>query len=285
MLLAQFFCTFYPRLSIKRKFGLIISGITLGIIFSVSGFLYRSGFLESFLGSESIIMAFFSNFWTTSDKANFVLPLILLGLVGLVIEFINIALKEEKHLIRKTSQIMLHLSFLIIILGAILSANMTNSQNLGFLQQGSTYDIPGTSIKIQILDLDRRYPSTGQHSAEFDTSFLLSVGNRPIGFGVSQLAYDRSNRPDITVTIISDIFGDIYIVTSGVYTERISGNFVAIDLQIKIIPYINILWAGCLILHFAIIPLTIGRFMLLKNVLCSIDDLEKNEEHGSEKIS
>ncbi|MFX0085460.1 MAG: cytochrome c biogenesis protein CcsA [Candidatus Hodarchaeota archaeon] len=277
MLLAQFFCTFYPRFSIKRKFGLIIVGIILGIIFSISGFLYRNGFLTSSLGSGNPILSFFSNFWTSSDKANFVMPLIILGVMGLIIEFVNIALKEEKHLIRKTSQVMLHLSFLIIILGAILSANMTNSQSLEFLQQGSTYDIPGTSIKIQILDLDRRYPSSGQHSAEFETSFVLSAGNRPIGFGITQLAYDRVNRPDIIVTIISDIFADIYIVTSGVYTERISGNFVAIDLQIKIIPYINILWAGCVILHFAIIPLTIGRFVLLRNVLSLSNSLEKNE--------
>jgi cytochrome c biogenesis factor len=283
MLVAQFFCTYYPRFSIKRKFGLIFGGIIVGIIFAISGFLYRSGFLTSFLGPGNPILSFFSNFWTTSDKANFVMPLILLGVIGLIIEFISIALKEEKHLIRKTSQVMLHLSFLVIILGAILSANMTNSQSLEFLQQGSTYNIPGTSIKIQILDLDSRYPSSGQHSAEYETFFVLIVGNLPIGSGVTQLAYDRVNRPDITVTIISDVFGDIYIVTSGVYTERISGNFVAIDLHIKIIPYINILWAGCLILHFAIIPLTIGRFILVRDILSLSDDLEKNEKNEIEK--
>ena len=47
-----------------------------------------------------------------------------------------------------------------------------------------------------------------------------------------------------------------------VYVDE--GWFLASRLQIKIIPYINILWIGCLLLHFAIIPLTIGRFLILK---------------------
>ncbi|UCE13085.1 MAG: cytochrome c biogenesis protein CcsA, partial [Candidatus Heimdallarchaeota archaeon] len=66
MLLAQFFCIYYPRLSIKRKFGLMIGGVTAGIVFSVSGILYRDGTLTSILGTGNPILSFFSNFWTTS---------------------------------------------------------------------------------------------------------------------------------------------------------------------------------------------------------------------------
>ncbi|MFX0125441.1 MAG: cytochrome c biogenesis protein CcsA, partial [Candidatus Hodarchaeota archaeon] len=123
MLLTQFFCTFYPRLSIKKKFGLMIGGLISGITFSVSGLFYRNGYLNQILGEKNPILAFFSNFWTTSDKANLVMPLLFLGIIGLLGEFIIVVYREEKNLIQKTSQILLHLSFLVILIGALMSAN------------------------------------------------------------------------------------------------------------------------------------------------------------------
>ncbi len=280
MLLAQFFCTYYPRISIKRKYGIIIGGVTTGLLFTISGILYRNGFLTSLLGQKNPILTFFSNFWTTSDKANLVIPLILLGIIGLIAEFIRIALTEERHVIRKTSQIMLHLSFLIILLGALLSANMTTTHNLDFIQLGR-YEIPGTSISIEILDLNRTFPESGINSVEYKTSFRIFEGSRVIGSGISRLAYDQSNRQDITVTIISDLITDFYVVTIATYEDTMSNDFVASSLQIKIIPYINILWIGCIMLHLAIIPLTIGRYIQLKKIFATTNEdvtKDNNEE-------
>ncbi|MFX0184134.1 MAG: cytochrome c biogenesis protein CcsA [Candidatus Hodarchaeota archaeon] len=276
MLLAQFFCTYYPRLDIKKKFGLMGGGLIAGVIFSVSGSLYRTGFLGSLIGEESPILTLFNNFWTTSDKANLVIPLLILGMVGLVVEFIKIAMREEKNLIRKSSRIMLHFSFLVILLGALTSANMTITNEL-IVQKGGEYPIPGTSLTIAILDLDRNFPQTGLHAVEYDTKFMLSAGSRVVGFGISRVAiHKRWANTDSgalhKVTIISDIFADIYIVTSGVFENTITGNFEGTALQIKIIPYINILWAGCLFLHFAIIPLTVGRFIVLKGIFSTKEE-------------
>jgi len=94
MLLAQFFCTFYPKLAFNRKVQLLGAGLITGILFTVSGVLFRNGTLNNFLGEQNPILIFFGNFWTTSDKANFVIPLLLFGVVGLIIEFIRIAMKE-----------------------------------------------------------------------------------------------------------------------------------------------------------------------------------------------
>ncbi|MFX0205098.1 MAG: cytochrome c biogenesis protein CcsA, partial [Candidatus Hodarchaeota archaeon] len=91
MLIVQFFCTFFPRFSIKRKSGLAIVGIIAGIIFTLSGSLYEEGILSSVLGQGNPILLFLSNFWTTSEKGDLVLPLIILGLIGLIIEFVNVA--------------------------------------------------------------------------------------------------------------------------------------------------------------------------------------------------
>jgi cytochrome c biogenesis factor len=275
VLLAQFFCTFYPRMNVKKKFGLMIGGLIAGIAFSVSGFFYRNGSLNQILGENNPILVFFSSFWTTSDKANLVIPLLFLGVIGLTAEFINVAFKEEKNIIRKTSQIGLHLSFLVILIGALMSVNMTVSSQF-LVQEGGDYQIPGTSVTINIIDLDMRFPESGFNRVEYDTQFRLSSGARVIGFGISRLAYDKINRMDHEVTIISDLFSNIYIVTTGVFENSLSGIFEATALQVKIIPYINILWAGCLFLHFAILPLTVRRFIVLKKAF-SLGEIEQKE--------
>jgi len=301
MLLAQFFCTFYPRLSLKKKYGLLISGVLAGITFTISGFFYRNGSLNQILGDNNPVLVFFSNFWTTSDKANLVIPLLLLGIVGLIIEFTRIAMKEEKNLLRKTSQIMLHFSFLVILLGALLSANMTYSTEI-LVRDGGEYPIEGTSIKITILDLIREYPTSGPLDVEYITKFMLSSDTRVIGFGISKLVRhkrwinpsDELSGYNAKVTIISDLFYDIYIITAGFNQNPLIG-FTNSLLRIKIVPYINILWIGCLFLHFAMIPLTIGRFILLKKAFSPVgkesdefnskSDTSENENvvHGGNK--
>ncbi|MHA2307381.1 MAG: cytochrome c biogenesis protein CcsA, partial [Candidatus Hodarchaeales archaeon] len=231
MLLAQFFCTFYPRISIKRKFQLLFGGVIAGILFAVSGFFYRTGVLTTTFGQGNPILVFLSNFWTTSEKANFVLPLLFLGIIGLIVEFVNISLKEEKNLLRKTSQTMLHLSFLLILVGALFSANMIHSTNI-VVEDGSETEIPGTSMTITVISMTSTPHESGLHMLDYDTSFMISSGNQIVGYGISRLYVDPSNRVGHQVTILSNLFGDIYIVTIDVMQD-IMGSFVAASLQIK----------------------------------------------------
>ncbi|MHA2073989.1 MAG: hypothetical protein ACW97X_05180, partial [Candidatus Hodarchaeales archaeon] len=281
MLLAQFFCTFYPRISIKRKFQLLFGGVIAGILFAVSGFFYRTGILTTTFGNGNPILVFLSNFWTTSEKANLVLPLLFLGIIGLIVEFVNISLKEEKNLLRKTSQTMLHLSFLLILVGALFSANMIHSTNI-VVEDGSETEIPGTSMTITVISMTSTPHESGLHMLDYDTSFMISSGNQIVGYGISRLYVDPSNRVGHQVTILSNLFGDIYIVTTNVMQD-IMGSFVAASLQIKIIPYINILWLGCILLHFAIIPLTIGRFILFKESLYRKEEESKDGQEKNQK--
>jgi cytochrome c biogenesis factor len=281
MLLAQFFCTFFPKgLSLRRRFQLLIGGVIAGLIFAISGIFHQSGDLVSLFGVGNPIIEFLQNFWTTSDKANFVLPLILLGIVGLVAEFINVTLKEEKNLLRKSSQTMLHLSFLLILFGALFAANTTHAASIT-VQNGTIMEIPGTSLIIEIKGMKQNTSETGLHAAEYDTEFIISSGGRMVAYGISRLYVDQSDRVGHKVTIISNLLGDIYIVTENVAIHPTLGTFDFALLQIKIIPYVSVLWIGCILLHLAIIPLVITRFMQLKAVLI-VDD-STNEESESEE--
>lgn len=278
MLLAQFFCTFYPRITIRRKFQLLIGGVVGGILFAITGFFYNTGDLISLLGQGNFILEFFSNFWTTSDKANLVLPLIVLGIVGLLAEFVNITMKEEKNLLKKSSQTMLHLSFLLILVGALLAANTTYTTSIA-VQNGTDMEIPGTSLRISIPSngLVKTVHTDGLHAIDYDTEFQIWAGNRPIAWGISRLYVDHSDRVGHKITIKTNFPGDIYITTLNVAEDPFFHTFDMTLLQIKIIPYINILWIGCILLHFAIIPLTIGRFILVRETFV-IEGVREKEE-------
>ncbi len=89
---------------------------------------------------------------------------------------------------------------------------------------------------------------------------------------------DHQNRDGHAVTIIGNFLSDVYVVTVDVADPF--GTFEASKLQIKIIPYINILWLGCILLLLAIAPLTIGRFILLKKAFTVEESLSKADQEG-----
>ena len=285
MLLAQFFCTFYPRIQIRRKFQLLIGGVVAGVLFSISGFFYRTGDLTSLLGPGNPILSFFGNFWTTSEKANLVLPLMLLGIVGLVAEFVNITMKEEKNLLRKSSKVMLHLSFLLILLGALVASNTSTTATITVDANTNNMEIPGTTLRISIIGLEKPTVSESSlHSIDFDTKFMITSGSQIVGIGISRLYVDPQGRVGHEVTIIGNFLSDVYIVTMNVAENPLTGTFDFASLQIKIIPYINILWFGCILLLLAIAPLTIIRFIQVREVFTVEKIKSEEEQEKTEKL-
>jgi len=272
MLLAQFFCTFYPRITIHRKFQLLIGGVVAGSLFAIGGIFYRTGDLTSLLGQGNPILTLLGNFWTSSDKANFILPLLFLGIFGLIVEFVNVTMKEEKNLLRKSSQTMLHLSILLILVGALLAANMASTTTITVDRNTKDMDISGTTLSITILDMVKTTPESGLHAVEYDTSFVLSSGNQIVGYGISRLYLDHQGRVGHDVTIISNFLGDVYIVTMNVADNSLLNTFELTSLQIKIIPY-------------AIIPLTISRFVLLRKTFEVEEALVEEEQDETNKLS
>jgi cytochrome c biogenesis factor len=270
MLIAQFFCTFFPRLAFKRKVNIVGASVVFSAGWALTGFLYQNDFFTELLPNNPFLKIL-GNFWTTNDIVNFIVPLLIIGIVGLGTQFIRVVLQEEKNFFRKSSQTMLHLSFLVILLGALLSANMTVTSSF-YVQEGRTYDLAGTSLSISILNIRTNSPETGLHVVQYDTELVvLDSDVNVVGFGVSRLAFDNTNRRDSKVTIISSMLADIYIVTVGNpnddwNVDPFTGRVDSLPLQVKVIPYINILWTGCLFLHFAIIPLVIWRFIETKQV-------------------
>lgn len=270
VLLAGFFCKFYPETSFKAKLSLLAGGIGAGVVFYAGG----QGTLDQIPEQIPIqeirywgrgLLEFMGTFWTTSDKANLVIPLIFLGLGGTFVTVVRVMLKEEKNFFRKSSQAILHFSLLLILLGALLSSNKPISQEL-VVEENFEYSIEGTSLKILVLDLRETYHETGRFEIEFDVTFQVrSASNTKVG--VTRLAIDRIYGSHHAVTILSDLFADIYVVTTGIFQDPVTGRFAAAQLQVKVIPFINFLWVGCFFLILAVLPLPMLRAAEFKSFI------------------
>ncbi|MHA2494696.1 MAG: cytochrome c biogenesis protein CcsA [Candidatus Hodarchaeales archaeon] len=276
MLIAGFFCKFFPEMEFRNKVGLMAGGVIAGILFFAGG----NGTLESLVGEGNPILDFFDNFWTPSDKANFLIPIIFVALLGTLATVITIMVKEEKDFFRKSSQAILHFSLLVIILGALLSANRISTHRVMVTEDPVDFSIDGTSYSVRVIDLTKTIPEeeeNSRYSVIYETSFAVKSGSDTVGIGVTRLQWDKKWGEDNRVTIINTLSQDIYVVTTQVIDDRFTGRFIAAELQLKFISYINVLWLGCLFLHFAILPLVVRRALDFKN-------LSKKKDKGSDGV-
>ncbi|MHA2232587.1 MAG: hypothetical protein ACXAB4_08840, partial [Candidatus Hodarchaeales archaeon] len=122
-------------------------------------------------------------------------------------------------------------------------------------EENFEYSIEGTSVKLLVLDLRDTFHETGRFEVEFDVTFQVRSGSST-KIGVTRLAIDRVYGSHHTVTILSDLFADIYVVTTGIFQDPVSGRFAAAQLQVKVIPFVNFLWVGCFFLILAVLPLS-----------------------------
>ncbi len=288
MLIAGFFCTFFANMNIRKRLGFIFGGLVAGGAFVVGGWggveytlneeNLTPEFLNTVWSTSDTILFLFEDFWTTGDKANFAIPLIFLALVGVTINFGRVLAFETKHLFRKTGQTMLHLSFLLIMLGALLSANSITTWS-GIVQGGGEYQVEGTTITLEVIRIEDTIPESERTLKEYNIEFLLKSGNSIVGAGVTRLSIDQIWGYDRKVTIISSLWTDYYIVTQDAGTNQYGTNLALV--QVKVVPYINILWAGCIILHVALLPLVIQRLLDFK----ASSEVMKNEAEKAEDIT
>lgn len=276
MLIAGFFCKFFPEMEFRKKIGLVLGGVIGGVLFLAGG----NGTLESIVGEGNPILEFLDNFWTSSDKANFLIPIIFVALLATLSTVIIVMAKEEKDFFRKSAQAVLHFSLLVIILGALLSANKIAAYRVQVAEGSGEFDIQGTSYSVVVIDLKKTIPEEeedSRYAVIYETSFAVKSGSDTLGVGVTRLQWDKYWGEDNRVTIINTLFQDIYVVTTQVVDDTLTGRFIAAELQLKFISYINVLWLGCLILHFAILPLVIKRAIDFKR-------LSKKKDKGSDEL-
>ncbi|MHA1977344.1 MAG: cytochrome c biogenesis protein CcsA [Candidatus Hodarchaeales archaeon] len=258
LLLLAYFCVFFADFNLRSRVLLLIIGIVSSSIFFISGL----GLFDSIIGPYNPILISIKRFLTTSDKANFIIPLLLLGLLGILANFIDIILKKNrKKIFHKGSQSLLHLSFIIIIFGAVTSSNMTFTQTIE-VKEGFVVKVSDTELTIEFIEMIKKVPENGRYSEEFTIQIMISSGDisnvkRTLRYGI-----DPSWGRDRKVTIVSDMFNDLYLVVDQVLVNEETGVFDKAIILLKFIPLVSLVWVGILILHVSILPLVYRRINL-----------------------
>jgi cytochrome c-type biogenesis protein CcmF len=259
MLILAFFCTLFADMDFKSRLYLIV----LGFFASISLFAIGLGLLDPLVGSTNPLLVFLKNFLTNSDLANFLLPLLILGFIGVVVNFIQILSERKvKGIFPKGAQSLLHLSFIIIMIGAIISSNTVTTLPIE-VREGDIVGVPNSNIKIKIVDLEKEIPLEGRYSVLYFIEItiqksVIANGNRTLKFGM-----DRNWGVDRKATIIPILFDELYISTEFIFENEESGVFDSALIHIKYLPMISILWVGILLLHLSIIPLILQRIRIL----------------------
>ncbi|MHA1947309.1 MAG: cytochrome c biogenesis protein CcsA [Candidatus Hodarchaeales archaeon] len=258
LLLLAYFCVFFANFNFRSRVLILIIGIISSSIFFIAGL----GLFDSILGSNNLISILFKSFLTTSDKANFLIPLLLVGLIGILVNLSDIIFKKSRvNTFRRGSQSLLHLSFIVIILGAITSSNMNFAQTIE-VEEGFIARVPDTELTIEMIEMIKEVPDTGRYSEVYNIKILITSEifpnvNRTLKYGIDPIwGIDRK------VTIVSELLHDVYVTIDQVLVNEDTGIFDKAVIQLKYIPLVSLVWIGILLLHLSILPLVYRRINL-----------------------
>jgi cytochrome c biogenesis factor len=236
LLVFSFFCNYFADISLKPRLGLLTFGALLGVGFYAMRFI------------------------TPNDVTNFFLPLILLGLFGVLWNFIDIlVVKRGKNIFQKAGQSLLHLSLLIIVLGVVTSGSM-KSNDLIQVQDGSQALIQNTNYEISFSNFNKTLPNNSQYLSIYEVQYTLTLESNVISEGSLFYRTDSIWGIDQKVQIISQSFDDIYIVMDFIFENDDTGLFESATIQVRYIPLIHVLWIGVILLLSSLLPLILRRF-------------------------
>ncbi|MFW9778326.1 MAG: cytochrome c biogenesis protein CcsA [Candidatus Heimdallarchaeota archaeon] len=231
LLVFSFFCKYYSNIGLKFRLGLLVVGVLAGIGFYALKLITRN------------------------DVANFFLPLMLLGLFGLIWNLTEtLLIHRTGNVFQKTSQSLLHLSLLIIVLGIVTSGTL-RSTDLIDVQDGSNVTVLDTNYEITVSNFNKTIPNDSPYLSIYEVQYELKLGSDIISEGVLYYRIDTIWGVDQKIQIITQLPDDIYLVLDFVFENDDTGIFDSATIQVRYIPLIHILWLGVILLLVSLIPL------------------------------
>ena len=197
---------------------------------------------------------------TSSLLANFMLPILIVSLGILLItgyKFIRSSEMQKQIKMRKVSQTLLHLGIVIALIGALISYNSTQINDVLLSPNESGYITTAQDIKLQVLDVN--YTPVGSNFQDKLQAHVQLVDNNNHSLGHGVLDYTNYDQFGliVNVLIIPSLTNDIYITimtfTGNTITKAVSD----IRFEIRIIPMINFLWLGASLVLISMLALVI----------------------------
>jgi cytochrome c biogenesis factor len=140
---------------------------------------------------------------------------------------------------------MLHLGFILILLGVLVSYN-TQVSVVGWLSHSSTINVGGISVELEDIVL-QNMTDLDPDSYRIQGRVVVHEGDMVVGSGYSILTVESGWGSYHGVLIIKNFWRDVYVTLHNVIINPITGEVDLIQLEVKIVKLISLIWTGGLI--------------------------------------
>ena len=263
-LVSAFFTDFIFIKSNKLKINFIIGGIILGIINVILNlplmiYYFKKTNLNIFYDMTHILS-------TTSVIANFILPTLVISLILSIYSAYRFVISkniQKKVKMRKLSLTVLHIGIILALFGTMFSYNNTQINDLLLKPNTEGYITTDQSTSLKVLDTNyERFGSNFERRLQ--AKVQLIENNRIIGTGLLEYTEYTYYGLVVSVLIISSLTADYYLTISTFTVNDANNSLGDIRFQISIIPMINLLWTGSLLVLFTSLILVLMSFRLFK---------------------
>jgi len=203
---------------------------------------------------------------TTSILANFILPILLISLIILmitVIKFISSKNLQKQIKMRKISQSLLHVGIIIALIGVLISYNNTEITDVLLKPNSEGYVTNDQTAKLKVVNV--HYEKSGYNYArKLQASVQLIENNRILGSGVLEYTEYSYFGLIVNVIIISGLTADYYLTISTFTVTDSDNSLEDIRFQIRVIPMVNLLWVGSILIlgtEFVLVVMSYRLFL------------------------
>jgi cytochrome c-type biogenesis protein CcmF len=223
------------------------------------------------------ILAVTLNAPTPNQVTNFALPILILALIFTPYNlFEKMLQKKRMNILSHLGRSMIHTSLILILIGVFLSSSMEVSEEIPVKINEVT---PVLGIELKVTDLKFSGPTgtiyTQEEILPAHSSLVIDVEASSDGriydgqlwTGLYTL-YGLSSRPVIFRSIQEDIYVTVGF-TESLYqnlilklTESGDPNLSELMVQVKIIPFVNLIWIGVSLLSLGIMISMISDFKI-----------------------
>ncbi|MHA2337524.1 MAG: cytochrome c biogenesis protein CcsA [Candidatus Hodarchaeales archaeon] len=256
---------FFLTKNIKQIYLIPVIGVVFGALNAFFGLSIIKYTLKGTM--FDMISLFLSPFRTTSNIANFIIPVLILSLLLLLISVIRYFKSpdiQKTIKLRKITQIGLHIGIVVALIGAVYSTNLTeiNSVTVGIEQSSSISNDGKIELKLIGSHIERE---TLLFKEKANLTIQIIENGNILGQGTVNYDTYRLYGLVAGVLIVSLPLVDYYISPISLKINEDDGSIETVRFQVQILPLINLLWIGIVIITLVTIILMVVSFKLFKN--------------------
>jgi cytochrome c-type biogenesis protein CcmF len=224
------------------------------------------------------ILAVTVNSPTPNQITNFSLPFLFLAFIFTPYNLFEKILRKKTPILSNFGRSMIHVSLILILIGVFLSSSMEVSEEIS-VKINEVKPVLGIELKVSnlrfsgptgaIYTQDEILPAYSSLQIDVETSSDGRIHHGQLWTGLYTL-YGLTSRPVIFRSIQEDIYITVGF-TEELYqnliiklTESGEPNLSELMVQVKIIPFVNLIWIGVSLLSLGIIISMISDFKISK---------------------